>query len=414
MANKDHLKILKQGTAAWNLWRENNPDIQPDLREIDISRLDLNLINFRRVDLRESNLSNVNLSEADLKWSNLMWANLNSAYLKDADIRWANLSQANLQKSNLNRVKLIGATLKNADFRFADLKWADLRGVNLRGGDLRFSDLSQVNFNIADLRGANFSKANLEWVNLNSADLSGANLKDANLSGVNLVETNFEKANITGCRIYGISAWNLKLDEAKQADLIITRPNEPTITVDNLEVAQFIYLLLNNEKIRGVIDTISRKVVLILGRFTSNRKDILNEIRYELRKNDYLPILFDFEKPATRDMTETVRTLAHLARFIIADITEPRSIPHELQAIVPDIAVPIQPLLLKSSTGEYSMFQDLSKYHWVLPIHRYDNLKHLIGSLREKVIMPSEAKAKELETKVGNFELSPEQNPRKT
>jgi hypothetical protein len=206
----------------------------------------------------------------------------------------------------------------------------------------------------------------------------------------------------------------LKLDEAKQADLIITRPNEPTITVDNLEVAQFIYLLLNNEKIRGVIDTISRKVVLILGRFTSNRKDILNEIRYELRKNDYLPILFDFEKPATRDMTETVRTIAHLARFIIADITEPRSIPHELQAIVPDLAVPIQPLLLKSSTDEYSMFQDLSKYHWVLPIHRYDNLKHLIGSLREKVIMPSEAKAKELEKKVANFELSPEQYPRKT
>jgi hypothetical protein len=38
--------------------------------------------------------------------------------------------------------------------------------------------------------------------------------------------------------------------------LIITRWDEPAITVDNIEVAQFVYLLLHNEKIRDVIDTI--------------------------------------------------------------------------------------------------------------------------------------------------------------
>jgi hypothetical protein len=55
-------------------------------------------------------------------------------------------------------------------------------------------------------------------------------------------------------------------------DLVITPPNESPIQVDNLEVAQFIYLLLNNEKIRDVIDTIGKKAVLILGRFTPHRK----------------------------------------------------------------------------------------------------------------------------------------------
>jgi hypothetical protein len=40
-------------------------------------------------------------------------------------------------------------------------------------------------------------------------------------------------------------------------ELVITRFNEPEITVDNLEVAQFIYRLLHNEKIREVIDTIT-------------------------------------------------------------------------------------------------------------------------------------------------------------
>ena len=36
--------------------------------------------------------------------------------------------------------------------------------------------------------------------------------------------------------------------------LVITRWDEPTITVDNIEVAQFIYLMLHNQKIRDVID----------------------------------------------------------------------------------------------------------------------------------------------------------------
>jgi hypothetical protein len=95
------------------------------------------------------------------------------------------------------------------------------------------------------------------------------------------------------------------------------------ITVDNVEVAQFIYLLLHNEKIREVIDTIAKKAVLILGRFAGERKAVLDAIREKLRRQNYLPILFDFEKPASRDLTETISTLAHMARFIIADLTEP-------------------------------------------------------------------------------------------
>jgi hypothetical protein len=75
------------------------------------------------------------------------------------------------------------------------------------------------------------------------------------------VETNLEGADLTGCRIYGVSAWGLKLDGTTQQDLVVTPPNKPAITVDNIEVAQFIYLLLHNEKIRDVIDTIGRRPV---------------------------------------------------------------------------------------------------------------------------------------------------------
>ncbi|MCK1719900.1 pentapeptide repeat-containing protein [Bradyrhizobium sp. 141] len=198
--------------------------------------------------------------------------------------------------------------------------------------------------------------------------LRDANLNNADLSGAKLLKTDLTDTDITGSRVYGVSAWDLKLDRAKQQNLVITRKEkwpgagtEPEITVDNIEVAQFIYLMLSNQKIRDVIDNITSKAVLILGRFTDERKAVLDALREELRKSNYLPILFDFDVPATRDITETVSLLARMARFIIADLTDPSSIPKELEAIVPLLAVPVQPLI-EGASRPYAMFKDYWKY----------------------------------------------------
>jgi len=180
---------------------------------------------------------------------------------------------------------------------------------------------------------------------LRGADLAGANLSATDLSGAVLIRTNLERAVLTGCKVYGISAWSLKLDGAKQNDLVITPYSQPIITVDNLEVAQFIYLLLHNEKIRDVINTVANKAVLILGRFTPERKVVLDALRTELRHRGYIPILFDFEKPSARDFTETIKILAGMSLFVIADISNPKSSPLELQATVPDYMVPFVPII---------------------------------------------------------------------
>jgi len=234
---------------------------------------------------------------------------------------------------------------------------------------------------------------------LSNADLSNADLRETNFSRANLSGANLSRADMTGCFVYATSAWDVQLEETIQANLIITAPTdpkEPSITVDNLEVAQFIYLLLNNKKIRDVLDTITSKVVLILGRFTPERKSILDALREELRTCGFLPILFDFDKPASRDLTETVSTLAHLARFVIADITGAKSIPQELMTIVPNLpSVPVQPIILNSQ-HEYGMFEHFTRFPWVLPIYRYTDEANLLQSLKEKVIEPAEQKAKEL------------------
>jgi uncharacterized protein YjbI with pentapeptide repeats len=196
-----HVKLLRQGTPVWNDWRKNNPALVADLRRADLRGLDL-------------------------------------------------------RGANLSRVNLRGADLRRADFNGADLRGADLRRADFNGADFNGAD-----FNGADLRGADLSQASLYKANFYDANLSGAKL-----IRTQLIRTDFCHAELTGSSIYGISAWDVKLDaNTKQGDLIITRPDEPAITVDNIKVAQFIYLLLDNREIRDVINTITSKAVLILG-----------------------------------------------------------------------------------------------------------------------------------------------------
>jgi uncharacterized protein YjbI with pentapeptide repeats len=413
MANDEHVALLKKGVDAWNAWREKNRDICPDLREADLGGANLSGADLCSADLRETNLSKANLSaanlsgadlfqanlgEADLFQADLLGANLSPAILERADLKFADLSRANLSgailsgailsEANLSRANINGAELDNANLSAANLSAANLSGANLSGADLSGADLSRANINGALLSTADLSRANL----------SGARLRKADLQGAALVNTDLTGADLTGCRIYGISAWALKLERAKQQNLVITHSDEPEITVDNIEVAQFIYLMLNNEKVRDVIDTITSKVVLILGRFTAERKAVLDALREELRKRNYLPILFDFEVPARRNITETITLLARMARFIIADLTDPSSIPQELQAIIPSVRVPVQPLLLEGSSL-YSMFNDFDPqdFHWVLPEYRYKEPEQLLATLAENVIAPAERKVKAFE-----------------
>jgi uncharacterized protein YjbI with pentapeptide repeats len=367
MANQEHLEILKQGVDAWNQWRKENPGIKPDLKQAKLEKINLSSANLSEVRLKETNLREANLREADLTKANLFGAYLNSAILI---------------KANLSAAQLKGAHLSGATFVRANLSGANLTAANLSGANLSVANLYR-----AILREANLSKARLR----------GTNLSDADLSHAILVKTNLKDAILTNCSIYGVSAWDVQLEGATQFNLVITRPHLPIISVDNLEVAQFIYLLLNSRKIRDVIDTIARKAVLILGRFTTNRKKVLDALREELRKQDYLPILFDFDKPASRDITETVSTLAHLSRFVIADLTDAKSIPQELMLIVPNLpSVPVQPLIL-TSQHEYGMFEHFTRYSWVLPVYRYRDEISLLQSLQEHVIAPAEQKAKEIE-----------------
>jgi uncharacterized protein YjbI with pentapeptide repeats len=421
MADLDHLKIVRQGKEAISEWRQRYPDAQMNLEGADLEGTDLSgSASFSGSDLYEvhpriSHFMGANVGGADLIRANLGGANLKGAYLYEANLGDANLSGADLSGAKLGRAYLYGANLSSANLSntnleratldYANLKKANLSHAALTLATLRHADLSEAvlfyatlllaNADVANMEKALLYGANLNGISLKSSNLKGAWLPECYIEGAQLTNTNLEEANISGCHVHGASVWNVKLDGAKQDNLIITPSNEPKIVVDNLEMAQFLYLLINNEKLRGIIETITSKVVLILGRFTPKRKEVLDKLREALRARGYLPILFDFEGPYSRDLTETVSLLAHMARFIIADLTDPKSIPQELQRTVESLpSVPVQPLLA-SSDREYGMFEHFKWYPWVLPIHVYDDQKDLLAALEEKVIDPAEAKAAE-------------------
>ena len=388
MANPEHLKILQQGVDVWNAWREKKPSVEPDLRGLRLSKANLREANFRNTDLVSASLSRADLRRADLCQARLYWTNLSRA-----DLSKANLLAAGLLKTKLSGAKLTGARLRNAV-----LLGARLDNANLTGADLSIASIGRADFTRANLSGADLGGARLT-----GTKLPGANLSGANLSNANLVDADLRGADLTGCRVYGVSVWRVKLDEhTKQQNLIITpRPtrsiDEPEVTVDNIEVAQFVYLLLHNEKIRDVIDTVGKKGVLLLGRFTEGRTAVLERLREELRKRGFLPIIFNFEKPETKTFTETVRLLAGLARFVIADVTDPKSVPLELQATVPEIMVPFQ-VVIEGKEKPFAMLQDLWQQHGdrVLKPLYYSSLDALVGVLDEKIIRPAEERFADL------------------
>lgn len=396
----DHHDYVTEQVLTWNVWRREHPDIVPDLSGAMLAHLDLSYAYLSKTSLNRATLVGCNLEFVYAEEADLSEANLEQAKFREGSFRRANLYGARLGERLLEGSTFGGANLARMDFAGADLR-TYLYGVDFYGSDLSGANLSGCacttgNFSTAKLLGTDLSNTGLSGANFAWADLRNARLCGALMRGTSLVEADLTDADISGARIYGVSAWDVKLDGCNQSNLIITRDGKSSITVDDLEVAQFVYLLLDNAKLRNVIHTIGKKAVLILGNFSPARKLVLDAIRDVLRERGYLPIVFDFLGPSNRDTTETISILAGLSRFIIADITEARSIPQELQAIAPNLlSVPVQPILL-SSEREYGMFDHFKRFPHILTPHLYNSLDELLVALPTKCIEPAEAKAKEL------------------
>ena len=243
-------------------------------------------------------------------------------------------------------------SMKGKDECLADLSGADLRGKDLDGVDLRHCKLSGAKLREAHLAHARLSNAFLEGAEFISADLHGASLrkakamravfKDANLRHANLSGAKLAGASFVDCEAFGAGLWSTT-GKPKKVRLLIS-PHKKTdalfqsrhLVVRDLDSAPFLYLLLDNDRITAAITSLNRQVVLILGRFKEPHSQRLDNMKKALRESgSYVPIVFNFPRQKDRSLTETIGTLAHLSHFVIADLTEPRSVPQELSLYRP-------------------------------------------------------------------------------
>jgi uncharacterized protein YjbI with pentapeptide repeats len=376
--------------------------------ETNFRNTDLTSVTFIENKLNQANFSKTTTKDVRFFGSDLTGVDFSGADLREALFENSKLTGANFTDANLSGARFVGTDLKNAVFTGANLSYVwfkehdnqyirkyklNLAGINIRKANLSYTNLKGVN-----LSGLDFTETNLTGTVLREANLSDCILDHVKLIDTNLVQAKVDNAQLSNSEVYGVNVWDLKGDFKEQRELIITPDNNTSaITVDNIKVAQFVYLILNNKEIRDVLNTLTSKTVLILGRFAlPERKVILDALRNRLREYDLLPIVFDFERPDDKDFTETIKTLAGMCYFVIADVTNPKSSPLELQATVPDYQIPFVPII-QEGENPFAMMVDLQKkYDWVLDTISYKDSDQLIRILKKGIIDRAMQKHNEL------------------
>lgn len=391
MANSSHVAILRTGTDAWNMWRSQHPEVRPDLSGADLRGI--RLCGGERDETYYSSLPT-----ADDSWESTVDNLRDGADLRGVILRGANLAGANLYYCDLSGADLSETLLSNVLFgwcRFVEtnLYWANLGKANAHHAQFVRCNLDRADFGGATLSSAKFLDCSGTDISLFDCDLANTTFQDTTLCACDmtyakLVRTKFVRSNLSEVKIYGVSVWDVLNDASKMSELVITPDDEPRITVDDIDIAQFIYLVLENKRLRRVIEGVTGKMVLILGRFSPDRKRILDALRSKLRESGFVPVIFDFDRPAGRDLTEVIGLLAHMSCFVLADIRDPKSIPQELQRIIPALpSVPVQPLISAEATA-HAMFADFGGYPSVLTPYVYDNDEALLAKI-DRCILPA-------------------------
>lgn len=418
MIDDDKLELLRSGDVQrWNATRQESSawlDLEgADLSHVQLPGVDLSHANLRRAwlfgaHLDAADLEGAVLDHASLPGARLMSANLRSASLRDVRADGALFSDACLQHADLTGAVLLSAVLEDADVRHADLArsqaWhaefggARLDGANLSGFETRSeakltatptgADLSH-----ADLREASFVRADLRAAILNAADLTSTDMTAANLTGAQMVGCILEGAVLDGATIYGTNVWDATGDPDSQRGLVLARPGGDSLEVDDLRVAHLLNLLLDNPRIADVLETTTRRMVLLLGRFDDDGNEVLEAVKHRLRDLGYVAVVLNVDGPRTRDPRQTVEILARMSRFVIADLTNASSVLFEIGLLMAPMPVPIAPIIRRGDEP-FSMITTL--HDRATPLHTYDSTNDLVDALQTEVVEPAEAHARRL------------------
>ena len=338
------------------------------------------------------NLARARLNNAVLVRTNLALAHLERASLANAELMSADLSSVRAEKVNLSGANLRGATLHNGDFR---------RAVCLERTYLAHADLREANFAGAKMAETTLSGADLTKTCFDGADLTRAELSDAILDETSLMGTTLHGAIVGGTFIRRVKTD----DKTDQSDLLVDvhvawerRPGEMIkfTEADDIRVAQFHNIVDEPGSVGKLLAATTQRVVLILGRFLPQRKRVLDRLAKALSERGKIAVIFDFPSPVDREVSDTVRFIAGMSQFIVVDLTKASSVPLELQATIPDLMIPVLPIV-QSGHEVFSMFSDLQRrYSWIQPTVSYKDVDQLVEYVDGAIIARAESAAEQI------------------
>lgn len=190
--DKNHVNLLlSKGVADWNLWREKNPTIKPDL-----SGLDFTLYRSTIYRIWDAQTKRLDLHDVDFSDTNLARCNLSCADLSNASLRTSDLTSANLSGASIWYVDFYGASAEEANLSGVQGGGIELIRANLNRADLSSSKIVDSDFSEASCEGASFKDATLADSTFTKAYLHASDLSGAYLHGVDGLE-------VDRCRIGG-------------------------------------------------------------------------------------------------------------------------------------------------------------------------------------------------------------------
>jgi hypothetical protein len=374
--------LRERDRNAWNRWRRHNADVVPDLRGVVLDG---------------ARLARWNLSAAVLDGARLMFADLRSADLRGASLRNAKLMLAALSRAKADGADFSGANCHQAHFDSSICAGADFR----RSAYLAGADLTD-----ADFRGARLDRATLSAAVLRRTRFEGASLREADLADVVLDRTSLQGADLRGATIHDAFIRRVRTDEnTDQRGLFVDlhmawerARGERLIfsEADDLRVAQFHNIVDEPGAVGKLLAATTQRVVLVLGRFTPARKVVLDALARALRRRGKIAITFDFPAPEQREISDTVRFIAAMSEFVVVDLTDASSVPLELHATVPDLMIPVLPII-QARRRPFPMFSDLQRrYFWVVPTLAYRDKAELVRHLDDAIIAPAGQAARDI------------------
>ena len=201
---------------------EQKNGVQINLKNYDLSGLDLSSRKFEYINFEDCNLSEVNFSGTIIKQSEFKNGLLIGANFENADLSSVHFTGCAMQKVNLSHVRIEGvgiteSNLANASFKSANVEFSNLnvfKDVNLSDADLTGSKISWFYGENVNFKNANFTEASILESQIKNCKFINASLENAELYSVAFMDCEMQKSVLAKAKINNVTFEKIGLENA--------------------------------------------------------------------------------------------------------------------------------------------------------------------------------------------------------